>query len=164
MAGSTLSPIEVRDIFEHALQTKNDLKHLRKRLEAMQDPSLSGGIPTAIHGGLSDPTANSGTALADYSDEYRQTEARYISELSKVKELCSGIRIGLGLVYGDILEDYYVRGLGWKQVAKANFVSVNTAQRKRDVAFDWVSDVGLEKAIDGYGKATEDARFELWRR
>lgn len=151
---------EVRDIFEASRQAFSDLKHLRERLCRIESISMSSGIPTAIHGGKSDPTATAGMALADFDGESREIEAAAISKINRVKTLCAGIRRGLGLIYGDILEDYYVRGLSWAQVAIVDNVSKPTALRLRNTAFDWVAFVGEDRAAKGIGRAEVDEVIE----
>lgn len=148
-----MSPNEVRDVFERALEAKRDLDHLRARLGRLAEGSLPGGIPQAIHSGIAAPTERAGMELADASVELRRSEAALADEVARCERLCDGIGDAMGLVYGDILRDRYVGALAWERVAELNDVSKSTALRYRDVAFEWVASVGIHRAERGEGNA-----------
>lgn len=148
--------MQVRElVFDAARSARADLNHRRERLTRIENASMSSGIPQAISGGKSDPTATVGQALADLDDEYRGIEAGLIAKLVKAQRVCMGVRRCFKMAAGDILEDYYVRGLSWDQVAAINNVGKATAIRIRDAALDWISYVGLERAMSGEGLAED---------
>lgn len=144
-----MTPDDVRDVFERALQARRDLDHMRARIEALSSPSLSSGIPQAISGGRSDPTGTAASALADGEEEMRRMEAECLSRIGQARRLVAGVRRGLGLTYGDVLHDRYVGGLTWAAVAMVNHISRTTTKRYRDVAFDWIASVGILRAEAG---------------
>ena len=69
--------------------------------------------------------------------------------MAEVQAIITGTRSGLGVIYGDILEDRYIRGLGYEAVALLNGISRTTAIRYRDIAFDSISSVGPNRAKAG---------------
>ena len=151
-----MNPREVRDLFESSRQARQDLDHRRERLVALRAASVSSGIPQAIQGGVSDPTATLGQALADMDgEEQRRTESLLLSRIARAKRLCSGVRRCFRMAAGDVLEDYYVNGLSWAQVAALNSVGRTSAIRLRDVAFEWIATVGEAKAVAGEGMAQD---------
>lgn len=144
-----MTPDDVRDIFDRALRATRDLGHMAARMDALRRVPMGSGISRAAHGVSSDPTAETGTAIADGDDEMRRMEASCRAAVGEAASLASGIRIGLGVAYGDVLEDHYIRDLGWDAVAMAHGVSRRTVIRHCDVAFDWVASVGLANARAG---------------
>lgn len=165
--GARVGPLEVKDIFDEAREAKLDLDGMEARQLRIESSSMSSGIPQAVQGGKSDPTAKAGQALAELHDQRRETEALLRERIERARALIEGVRrafkpkdrsIRVGRVrVADILEDYYLNGLAWKQVAALNDVGKATALRVRDMAFEWISFVGVEKAIEGEGVA-EDGR------
>lgn len=162
-----MSPLEVKDIFDEAREAKRDLDSMAARQLRIESSSMSSGIPQAVQGGKSDPTAVAGLALADLNDRRRETEALLNMRIERARELIEGVRrafkpsahsakVGRARA-ADILEDYYLHGLAWKQVAALNDIGKATALRVRDTVCEWISYVGFEKAIEGEGVA-EDAR------
>lgn len=144
-----MTPDEVRDIFEGHLQSKRDLELMRSRVEALRSPTLSAGTAQVSGGGTSDPTATAGSALVDEAAQLERLEAAYRRSLERVAALIQGAREALGLAYGNVLEDRYVRGYEWSVVASLGNVSRKTAYRYRDVAFDWIASVGEYRAKEG---------------
>lgn len=144
-----MTPAEVRDMFESALRAKRETDHIIHRIEALSSPVLSAGIASAVHSGKSDPTAKAGSMLADERDASRKIIAQYQEMTAEVQSIINGTRIGMGVIYGDILEDRYIRGLGYDAVALLNGVSRTTVIRYRDIAFDGIASVGPSKAKTG---------------
>lgn len=148
-----MTPQDVRDVFERALQSKRDLEHLRFRMEQLRYKVGSNGIPTAMGGEPGDPVGKAATDIADFERKARRTEAELEAELANCSEVCEGLRKAFNLRLGDVLEDRYVNGLSWDDVAEVNDIGRRTAIRYRDAAFDWIADVGWERAKRGEGKA-----------
>lgn len=160
-----MSPSEVRDIFDEAREAKFDLESMAARQVRIETSCMSTGITQAVQGGKSDPTARAGQALAELNEERREREAMLCARIARARLLCDGVRrafrprnrsVKVGRMRAaDILEDYYVNGLPWKQVVAINDVSMATATRVRDIAFEWISLVGIEKAMSGEGIAED---------
>lgn len=148
---------EVRDVFEAAREARAELERRAARRAMIEALSVTSGIPQAIRGGGSDPTATAGQALADLdtADERGVGEA-LASRLDRARRLADGVGACLGDLAGTVLADYYLLGLEWKTVAHVNGVSKSTAFRLRDTAFDWIASVGEARAVLGVGTA-EDA-------
>lgn len=147
---------EVRDIFEASRQARRDLERRKTRIARITASSISTGIPQAIQGGISDPTAHAGQALADLNTaEEREMEAVLLGRIQRARQLCEGVKKGVGYLASDILLDYYVNGLEWKQVAFISDVSKSTAFRLRDAAFEWIASVGEARAVLGWGIAED---------
>lgn len=140
---------DVRDLFECLIDARRELERKRHRIEALRSPAMSSGIAHAIQGSESDPTAIAGCALADEADDLGRSEDDYHRRLEDADALICGIRKGLGSVFGDILEDRYVRGLAYDTVARINNMSRTTVCRYRDTAFDAIASVGTIRAREG---------------
>ena len=66
---------------------------------------------------------------------------------------------GAGIIYGmkngiaGFLEDRYINGLLWKQIAMIEGMSVATVHRYKEAAFEWIAQVGIIRAMEGCGTA-----------
>lgn len=147
----------VRDLFDAARQARSDLEHMRARLVRLESAGISSGIPQAIGGGgKSDPTATVGLALADYdSAEHRAVEAQCLATIDRALAIIAGLRAGFRISVADVIEDYYLRGLSWGQVAAIEHLGKATCLRLRDLGFDWIAAVGEERAARGEGLAED---------
>lgn len=148
-----MTPAEVGELFERGLRAKLELRRMEERLQALASPAISSGIPQAIRGGKSDPTADAANAMTDLEQSMQETAEALERDVQMNERLSEGIRRGLGPRYGDIIEDRYCRALGWKQVAAINGMAIATVHRYKDTAFEWVASVGPTRAMEGVGNA-----------
>ena len=155
-----MTPDDVRDLFDRALAARREIRRMRHRLEALKSPTMSAGIPQAVHGGMSDPTASAASALVDEEGEMRQMERSCLAVIDEAREIVRGVLKGLGVSYANVLDDHYIRDLSWDAVAALNGISKSSALRYRDVAFDWIATVGVVRAKSGEGgDAAAEAEF-----
>lgn len=117
-----------------------------------QDPSA----PHVRTSGLSDPTwqgALSMRAHARRLDWLRRERESCMAQLDECAEVVAGMRRALGDGTADAVRMYYLDraadGVTWPEVAEALGVTERTALRRRSVAVDWLSDVGLAHARAG---------------
>lgn len=117
-----------------------------------QDPSA----PHVRSSGLSDPTwqgALSVRAHARRLDWLRRERDSCMATTDEFSEVVSGMRRALGDGTADAVRMYYLDraadGVTWPEVADALGVTERTVLRRRSVAADWLSDVGIAHAKAG---------------
>ena len=148
-----VTPSEVREIFERGLNAKVELDRMADRLAALSSPAMSSGMPMAVRSGKSDPTAQSAMALVELEKTMAQTSESLEKDCETVVRLVSGVRAGMGWSYSQVLEDRYINGLLWKQIAMIEGMSVATVHRYKEAAFEWIAQVGIIRAMEGCGTA-----------
>lgn len=115
-----------------------------------QDPSA----PQVRTSGLSDPTYTGALSARAHQRRLEWLRSERDGCLARVGE-CSDALLGMAAALGPETAEtcrlYYLDpGATWDSVAEATGVTVRTALRRRSVAVDWLSDVGLAHAVAGH--------------
>lgn len=115
-----------------------------------------GGMPSRSSSGESDPTwrgvlsVRSRRRRLDWLLSEREACREQVDDLRAV---LAGMAEALGPECAETCRRYYLDGVatgdGWAEVASAMGVTERTALRRRSVAVDWLSDVGLANARAG---------------
>ena len=139
---------EVRELFERCLQAVKDSESISNRLLQLHQLGKSSGMPKASgSSGFSDPTADSGTQLADVEDTLLEERDRLREVIEDCRLMCRGARSGVGHRDAAIVEDLYINGHTWRQTMVLNAVSsTSLLKRHRDRVFQWIADVGPARA------------------
>lgn len=125
-------------------QIGRDIEHMRN------DESWRTSAPVAVTGGsTSDPTAARAT-------RHIESIRRKVEELKAlaptVREgvaVCDGTSRAIGERYGKTLLLRYLHGMRWADVAARMGCTISTCYLRRDVALDYIEDVGLARALRG---------------
>lgn len=104
--------------------------------------------------GTSDPTAATAIRNVDeLGDELRILREREVwlcGYIAFTLLVIAGVRKGFGKGYADILQQRYIDGLPWAEVAvDGQPVNRRTGQRMANVAFDWLDSVGMADVAGG---------------
>lgn len=116
-------------------------------------PTHDGNGPQRGTQGLSDPTWRGVLNIESCRRriDWLQTEADGCREtIAECRRVLDGMASALGGQYKETMALYYLHpGASWQQVANDMRVTERTALRRRSVAIDWLSDVGLANAKAG---------------
>lgn len=93
----------------------------------------------------------------DEEDKMREELAGLIHEVDEAREVCAGIRKAnpRNRVWGDVLELRYIEDKGIGQIAKMLSSSKRHVYTEISCAFDWLDSVGIARALEGMGNATD---------
>lgn len=128
-----------------------EMDMLRAQLEESGDDWHPQGVKGS---GISDPTANRAAynvdVLGDKLDEMRARLEELEDSVGLALAIIEGVRVGLGDIYAELLDQRYIDGLPWKFVTyKGEVVKKSTGKAKVALAFDWIDSLGIAKILGG---------------
>lgn len=141
-----ITPEKVRDDLSRCMHAQRDLQALNERRAYMEAGHRGHGIPT-ISGGSGvpgDPTAKTGTELADLRREWDAEERDLLDIIHATQELCMGVVKCLGVSQGLVLEYRYIWGLQWKQLPSLLGVSLSKAKAMHSEAVRFIANHGYD--------------------
>ena len=112
-------------------------------------------MPPNVHvSGPSDPTAARAIRNVDewsvQLSELRRREDELESFIGVTLMLIEAVRDGLGNDYAEILDQRYIDGLKWRDVAvNGETISRTKGKSKVAIAFDWIDSVGVSRLLRG---------------
>lgn len=138
------------------------LQTLSRQISALEEdmadcwPTHGGNGPQGRSQGLSDPTYRGMLSLESRHRRLEWLESERQACRDRVDEcraVLAGMAEALGRPVAETCRLYYLdgapSGIGWADVARETGVTERTALRRRSVAVDWLSDVGLAHARAG---------------
>lgn len=127
-----------RAFFAAVRRAVRELEVVERVIAGEDEPHHGGGHSGGGRSGTSNPTASA--AISEITAQERAAERRPELEdrIGAGLAAVSAVRRGLGDTYADVLDRYYIDCATWADIADEMDVSRDTAQRRRDIACDWL--------------------------
>lgn len=127
-----------RAFFAAVRRAVRELEVVERVIAGEDEPHHGGGHSGGGRSGTSNPTASA--AISEITAQERAAERRPELEdrIGAGLAAVSAVRRGLGYTYADVLDRYYIDCATWADIADEMDTSRDTAQRRRDIACDWL--------------------------
>lgn len=151
--------MDAREYFESAREAQRTID---RRLAVLESLKVREGVraqryDVIVHHVSSADAMRITNQRIDEENKMRKELSDLTHEVDKAREVCAGIRKAnpRNRVWGDVLELRYIEDKGIGQIAKMLSSSNRHVYTEISCAFDWLDSVGLARAAQGMGDATD---------
>lgn len=150
--------MDAREYFENAREAQRTID---RRLAVLESLKAREGVRAQRydmigHSATSSDAMRITNQRIDEESKMREELADLTREVDKAREVCAGIRQAnpRNRVWGDVLELRYLEDKSIGQIANMLDTSRTTIYAFISCALDWLDSVGIARAIEGMGNAS----------